>query len=336
MGLQRATALLAILPAFAAAAIDGTVVNGTTGKPQAAVAIALVKPGQGGMRTLGTTTTDSDGRFAFAHDEPGGGPQLLQANFDGVNYNKLLTPNIPTSNVELDVFAVTKSAAVAKIAERMLLIEPSADHIAFNETVIVQNDSKTTFSNSSLGELRFYLPSAAQQLRVNAQGPQGMPLPREAQKTNEKDVYKVDFPIKPGETQFELTYTLAGGSPTTLSSQVVDVPGMQTSPLRLIAPPGVKLGGKDIQLVGTEPKTQASIYTVVSQGKFSVDVAGTGSLHGPEQTAGPEPGDEPELKQAPPRIYAHLPWLLVLLFGILGIGLTILYRSSPVRSSYGK
>ena len=61
------------------AAIDGTVINRTTGKPQAGVSIALVKPGQGGMKTLGTTATDVSGHFAFAQDQPGGGPQLLQA-----------------------------------------------------------------------------------------------------------------------------------------------------------------------------------------------------------------------------------------------------------------
>ncbi|MBV9036686.1 MAG: carboxypeptidase regulatory-like domain-containing protein, partial [Acidobacteriaceae bacterium] len=104
----------AVLPL--SAAIDGTVVNRTTGKPQAGVSITLVKPGQGGMKTLGTTTSDAAGRFAFTQDQPGGGPQLLQANYAGVNYNKLMTPNIPTSGVELDVFETTKSPVVAQVA----------------------------------------------------------------------------------------------------------------------------------------------------------------------------------------------------------------------------
>lgn len=316
------------------AAIDGTVLNGTTGKPEAGVSIALVKPGQGGMRTLGNTTSDADGHFAFAHDEPGGGPQLLQASFQGVNYNKLLTPNIPTSNVELDVFAATKSAAVARIAERMLLIEPSATQVAMDETVIVQNDSKTTFSNNSLGAFRFYLPPSAAEMKVNAQGSQGMPLPQTPQKTAEKNVYQVNFPVKPGQTEFELTYTLPLASPNTLEGRVVDVPGMQTSPLRLIAPPGVTLTGKDIQSVGTEPKTQAAIFTVTAAGPFSLNFSGTGSLHQAQEA--PDASDEPELKQAQPQIYAHLPWLVLVLFGILGLGLAILYRSSPVRSSFGK
>src|SRR5262249_24795733 len=153
--------------------------------------------GQNGMQTIGATTTDNAGHFVFEKDQPGGGPQLLQATFKGVTYNKLMTPNIPTSNVELDVYEATNSVAVARIAERMMVIEPSSSEISVTETVIVQNDSKTTYANDALGGFRFYLPPAANgQSRVQVQGPQGMPLPRAAEKTKEADVMQVNFPIK--------------------------------------------------------------------------------------------------------------------------------------------
>jgi len=186
------------------ASIDGTVVNRTTGKPEAGVSISLVKPGQQGMQTLGTTVSDAAGHFVFEKDQPGGGPQLLQAVYKGVNYNKLMTPNIPTSNVQLEVYEATKTSSVARIEQQMMLIEPNASQIAVTETVIVRNDSKTTFNNEETGGMRFYVPPAANgQVRINAQGPQGMPLPRAAEKTDQTDIYKVNFPVKPGETQFE-------------------------------------------------------------------------------------------------------------------------------------
>ncbi|MBV8069362.1 MAG: carboxypeptidase regulatory-like domain-containing protein [Acidobacteriaceae bacterium] len=318
------------------ASIDGTVVNSTTGKPQAGVTVTLVKPGQGGMRTLGSATTDAAGRFVFEKDEPGGGPQLLQANYKGVNYNKLMTPNIPTSNVELDVYEATKSPAVAQIAQHMMLFEPSSGRVAVSETVVVQNKSNTTYSNAALGSLQFYLPPAANgQVRVNAQGPQGMPLPQAAQKAPEADMYKVDFPIKPGETEFEVNYLIPAGTPQTFRGRVAGVKGMPAGPLRLIAPPGVTITGKDIQNVGTEPKTQATVYTVTAADAFTVDLAGTGSLHS-EQAEAPDTSDEPPVLAGKPRIYTHLGWLIGLAFGVLGIGLAVLYRSSPVRSPYGK
>jgi hypothetical protein len=326
-----------ILASSMYAAMDGTVMNVTTGKPQAGVSILLVKPGQGGMRTIGTTVSDASGHFLFAQDEPGGGPQLLQAVYKGVNYNKLMTPNIPTSNVELDIYEATKSPSVAKVAQQMLVIEPNSSQIAVSQTVMMQNGSNQTFSNPKTGELQFYLPPAANgQVRVQAQGPQGMPLPRAAEKTNETDVYKVDFPIKPGDTEFDVSYVIPAGSPFTFQGRVVNVTGMEAGPLRLIAPPGVTLAGKDIQSIGTEPKTQATIYNVTATGLFSFSITGTGSLRQADGAAAEDDSDRPQVVDGNPQIYAHLGWLLTLAFSILGVGLIFLFRSSPVRSPYGK
>ncbi|MBV8708574.1 MAG: carboxypeptidase regulatory-like domain-containing protein [Acidobacteriaceae bacterium] len=321
----------AVLPL--SAAIDGTVVNRTTGKPQAGVSITLVKPGQGGMKTLGTTTSDAAGHFVFAQDQPGGGPQLLQANYAGVSYNKLMTPNIPTSGVELDVFETTKSPVVAQVAQNMLIIEPSRGDLTVSQTVLVQNDSNTTFHDPQQGDFLFYLPPAANgQVRINVQGPQGMPLPRPSERTKENGVLKVDFPIKPGQTQFEVSYVLPAGSPFAFRGRVVNVKGMPAGPLRLVAPSGVTLAGDDIQLVGTEPKTQATIYTVTARDLFSVNVTGIGSLRPPETAA--DESDSPPVTEGKPQIYAHLPWLVALAFTILGTGLLILFRTSPVGSPY--
>jgi hypothetical protein len=328
--------LLASGVAFAS--IDGTVINRTSGKPASGVAMTLVKPGKNGMQTIGATTTDDAGHFVFEKDQPGGGPQLLQATFKGVTYNKLMTPNIPTSNVEVDVYEATNSPTVARIAERMMVIEPSSSEISVTETMIVQNDSKTTYNNDALGGFRFYLPPAANgQSRVQAQGPQGMPLPRAAEKTKEADVMQVNYPIKPGQTEFEANYTLPAGSPFTFRSRVVGVKGMSSGPLRLVVPAGVTLAGSDIEKVGTEPKTQATIYTVTAADKFSTVITGTGALRQPGNETAGDDSESPQVTQGPPQIYHYLRWLVTLAFATLGVGLLVLFRTSPVlRPPSGK
>ena len=330
-------ALLSLLfTAALHAAIDGTVVNRTTGHPQSGVAITLVKPGQQGMQTIGTTVSDASGHFVFEKDQPGGGPQLLQALYSGVNYNKLLTPDIPTSNVELDVFAATKSPAVARVSQQMMLIESAANRISVSQDVLVENQSTTTYNNPAVGSLRFFLPPEAQgQVQVQVQGPQGMPLPRTAEKTETPGIYKVDYPIKPGQTQIVVDYALPVGPPFTLHSQIVNIKGMPAGPMRLIAPSGVTLSGTDLQSVGVEPKTQASIYTVNATGAFSADITGTGSLHAPEATE-TDTSDAPQVTEGQPKIYAHMGWLLGLALAILTAGLIYLYTTSPVRAPYGK
>jgi len=172
-------------------------------------------------------------------------------------------------------------------------------------------------------------------VQVRVQGPQGMPLPRAAERTETEGVYKVDYPIKPGETQFEVDYALPAGSPFTFRGQVVNIKGMSSGPLRLIAPAGVTLSGKDLQSVGTEPKTQANIYTVVAPSAFSAEIAGIGSLRGPEPTEADQ-SESPQVTEGQPQIYRHMGWLLGLALAILAVGLAFLYVNSPVRAPYGK
>jgi hypothetical protein len=106
---------------------------------------------------------------------------------------------------------------------------------------------------------------------------------------------------------------------------------MPPSPLRLIVPPGVTVEGKDLQQLGTEPKTQATIYDVTARKFFDINVTGTGSLRNPNATSSGEETDSPKVTEGLPKIYAHLQWLVVLALGILAVGLFSLFVTSPVR-----
>jgi hypothetical protein len=325
--------MLAVGTAFPAfAAIDGTVTNGTTGQPQSGVVLTLVKPGAQGMQTLGHTTSDSGGHFHFANDQPGGGPQLVQAQFQDVTYNTLMTPNMPTSGVDIRIYNATKSPAEARITQHMIVVQPSDNETVVNETILVQNRSNTTFANADLGGAQFFLPPAANgQVRVQVQGPGGMPLPRPAEKTKQDNVFKIDYPVKPGETQFNLSYTMRAGSPFVLRGRVVDIQGQPSGPVRFVAPPGVTLESTDLKSLGQEPQTQATIYDLLTPA-YAVNVTGTGSLGGATAEEADE-ADMPQVEQKNPPVYQHLAWLVGLALGILAVGVVLLYRSSPVREA---
>jgi hypothetical protein len=317
------------------AAIDGTVTNGTTNSPQAGVSLTLVKPGAQGMQTLGQTTTDQQGHFHFENDQPGGGPQLIQAQYQDVTYNSLLTPNMPTSGVNVRVFEATKSPAAAQILQHILIVQPSPGQTVVNETIMVKNDSNRTFANSDTGEAQFFLPPAANgQVRIQVQGPGGMPLPRPAERTNADNVFKIDYPIKPGQTQFDISYVLPVGSPEIFKGRTEKIQGQPDAPVRLVVPSGVTVDSPDIRPLGQEPQTQAMIYDLTSP-SFSLNVKGTGTLsQGGDNSAGSEDdSDRPKVEQANPPIYHHLGLLVGLALGILGTGVVLLFRSSPMRET---
>ena len=133
-----------------------------------------------------------------------------------------------------------------------------------------------------------------------------------------------------------MRYVLPVGSPFTLEGRVVNINGMPSGPLRLIAPSGVTLAGTDIQPVGTEPTTQASIYNVISPNSFTVSITGTGALHNAADSGSADTSDSPQVTEGRPQIYSHLTLLIVLAFSILGVGLIMLFRNSPVHTPHGK
>ena len=149
--------VLISLPLFA---IDGVVVNATTGRPQAGVAIDLVQPSQQGMVPLGKTTSGAQGEFKIDKQIPPG-PGLLQVTYQGTTYNQIITPNMPTTGVQVKVYDSTRNKAVGEPAEHLILFEPSATEIKINETFIFNNVTNTTFNDPLRGSARFYLPAAA-------------------------------------------------------------------------------------------------------------------------------------------------------------------------------
>jgi hypothetical protein len=152
-----------------------------------------------------------------------------------------------------------------------------------------------------------------------------MPIARTAEKTAIPNVYTVNYPVKPGETHFDLAYVMPAGSPGVLERKVMNGGG----PLRIVVPKGVTVAGGNLKNLGTEPRTQASIYEVQGD-EYKVEFTGTGSLRPPAEAAGgaQQQGDQPEIEARKPRIYDRLYPMLGLVGMILFCGFFLLYRKT--------
>jgi hypothetical protein len=304
------------------AAVDGTVMNATTGKPQASVIVTLVQPGSLGMQTLGSVKSDAEGKFKIDKEIPPG-MALLQAVYQGATYNLRLAPGAPQNGVQLKIYDSTAKAGVAKISQHMILIEPSATSLDISETFLIENESTTTFQDPAKGSVQFYLPdSAGGNVKVTINAPGGMPIPRTAEKTNEKGVYKIAYPVKPGESRFDVSYSLP---PTeTFTSKIMHADGVT----RLVTPSSVTLSGDGVESLGQEPNTKAHIYNA-GGAAYSVKITGMGSLRNQEAAAPDEDtGESNQIEEKAARVYTKMYWVLGLAFAILGLGGTLLYRKS--------
>ncbi len=301
-------------------AVDGVVTNGTTGKPQANAVVSLLQPGQGGMQTLATVKSDAGGKFKIDKDYPPG-PALIQAIYGGATYNTVITPGTPSSGVQIKVYESTKDPSIGRAGQHMILLEPGTENVRVSETFMFENKTNTTFNDPAKGSARFYLPKNAQgKPQVTISSPGGMPITREAGKTSQPNVFKIDYPIRPGETRFDISYTLPAGS--SFENKLAD-PEMGTF---LVTPPSVTLTGDGIDSLGEEPQTHAHTYRARAA-SYEVKLEGTGSLRAPENAAQQEEDNgSPKIEIASARIYDRLPWILVLTFAILGVGGVMLYR----------
>ena len=309
--------VLISLPLFA---IDGVVVNATTGRPQAGVAIDLVQPSQQGMVPLGKTTSGAQGEFKIDKQIPPG-PGLLQVTYQGTTYNQIITPNMPTTGVQVKVYDSTRNKAVGEPAEHLILFEPSATEIKINETFIFNNVTNTTFNDPLRGSARFYLPAAAVgKTRTMITAPGGMPISRPPVATGQAGLYKLEYPVKPGETRMDVSYAIPAAA--TFAGKVVP----SEKGVHIVTPYSVTLAGDGIVEAGQEPQTQAHIYNVKGT-DFNLRITGVGSLR-PDQPAAGEEEDtgQPKIELVVPRIYSRMYWVLGLTLGILALGGWMLFN----------
>jgi hypothetical protein len=321
--MKRVVWLLAgVLPLLGA--VDGTVTNATTGKPQAGATVTLYQFTQAGPEPLESVKSAVNG--AWKIDKPFQGMGFIQTAFDGVTYNHTLRPNAAMNGIALSVFNVTaKMGTDVKVTNHMLLLEPQGDKLSVRESYFFSNEGKLTWNDSANGTLRFIVgKEPLGPVEVNATAPQGMPVKRAADKGKGAGEMKVDFPIKPGETRIDLAYTLPYASPSKFQTKFL-IPAMQAM---IAVPNGVEVKGKGLKEEGKEPTTQASIFRVETQA-LDLELTGTGDLTGPAGGgAGEEGGSKgPEIEQIKARTSDKFYWVLGLAFAILGCGFTLLYRS---------
>ncbi len=311
--------LLSASVSLAFAGVDGVVINGTTGKPQPSVMVSLMQPSAQGLQTLATVQSDAQGKFKIDKEAPAGAPVMMQAIFDKASYTEMLPPGTPTTGVQLQVYDSGKDPESGKIAQHMIVLEPAASGVQVSETFMFDNQTKLTYTDPSKGSAEFYLPkSAGDKPQVTVTSATGVPVQWSASQTKTPEVYKIDFPIKPGQTRIDVAYALPA-SDTFKGKNLAPA-----APMRLVTPGTVTLAGDGLDLLGQEPQTQAHIYNVRTA-NFEVKIDGTGSLRAPQADSQEDAG-QPQIEVEPARIYSRMYWVLGLTFGILLLGGAMLFR----------
>jgi hypothetical protein len=196
-------AILLLTLSAAAQTLSGTVTNGTTNKPAAGDEILLINLANG-MDVGGTTKADSQGKFSFKITVPG--PHLIRAIHHGVTYHQMAPPGVNTADV--NVYDVAPKITGLGLTADVMRFQADSTSMQGVRLFAVNNASSPPVTQMNDHNFEFYVPAGAKIEQVQARAPNGQPIAAEAVPQSEKNRYAIAFPLRPGETQFQVEFTL--------------------------------------------------------------------------------------------------------------------------------
>ncbi len=198
------TATLALALASAAAqTLTGTVTNGTTGKPAVGDEVLLINLANG-MDVGGSTKTDSAGKFSFKVTVAG--PHLIRAVHQGVTYHQMAPPGVNSADVQ--VYDVATKVTDLSVTADVIRFQADSGTMQGVRLFVVNNASSPAVTQMNDHNFEFYLPPGAKVEQLQARAPNGQPIAAETTPQAEKNRYAINFPLRPGETQFQVEFTL--------------------------------------------------------------------------------------------------------------------------------
>jgi hypothetical protein len=203
-----------------AATITGTVTDRTSGKPSPGDTIAVINTAQG-MDEIAKATSDAQGHYSVS--APDGGQILLHITHKGADYFK----SVPPASTSVDIDVYDAAAKVDGISGEALVLraetDPAGTTLNVAENFFVQNTSSPPRTQYGANTFDFFLPKGAAISLSLASAPGGLPTNTPVKTIDAASGhYAFTFPVRPGETRFQVSYTLpySGKQPFALKLSV--------------------------------------------------------------------------------------------------------------------
>jgi len=268
--------------------VAGTVLDLTNGAPLPSTQVALVQL-TGTMPKVATTTTDIAGHYRFS--QTSGGPFMVQADWQGVSYFAKVTPGQSETNVQ--VYDAAHDPKLVNVDAEIMVLQPDAGQLAVVNEYRIENGlqpprtlSGASGKAGSAGLFRFRVPAGATVDMVRVVAPGEMPLSRQAVPTAEHDIYAVDSPLRPGETQIQVSYRVPYAA---LKAALSETPVIAPAHFEVYVPSPMSFSGSGFSQVGEQDGYK--VYgTAAAAPSMQFQVSGDAPMPGPaEATSGAAP-----------------------------------------------
>src|SRR5208282_3494825 len=189
-----------LIVSASAQTLTGTVTNGTTKKPASGDDVVLLSLSQG-MQESGRTQTDAKGNFSVKLDNATS-PHLVRVIHQGVTYHRMAPPG--TTSVEVQVYDVAKKVDGISVTADVMRFQAQGSELQGIRLFAVNNTSDPPRTQMNDQSFEFYLPDGAQVDQSMAMTAGGQPINSAPVPQKQKDRYAFLFPLRPGETQFQV------------------------------------------------------------------------------------------------------------------------------------
>ena len=289
--LPRLLLVVALCGAASAQNITGTVTNGTTGKPSAGDEVTLLSLSQG-MQEVGSTKTDAQGKFSLAAPADQGTPHMVRVTHGGVNFFPQGGPLMPgATTAQITVYDTAKKVDGLSQTVEVGRYQAEGNQLQVIALFAIKNGSNPPRALDADKTFEFVLPAGAEIDSGMAKAPGGQPLNMTPTETSQKGHYAFSFPLRPGETQFQVTYHLPYSGEAVFSPK----PLADVQHFVVMTPKGMTFTAKDAQRFQSMPDDSGAGIMVATNVKpredLSFKVSGTGQFQPEGQQAAGSGGD---------------------------------------------
>jgi hypothetical protein len=270
-----------------AESISGIVTNKSSNKPAAGDDVVLIRLTQG-MQESARTKTDSHGHYTL--DVPEQGFHLLRVTHDKANYFKPIQPGMKTVDIDVYSSATQVKGVVGEADVMRLQTDESGKTLRVIEVFFLRNNSSPPMTQFGPRPFEFYLPQGAVVQGSAAVAPGGMPVQAAPVPLDGQNHYAFIFPIRPGETHFQVSYTL----PYSGSLHLAPKPILPTDVVAIIIPKSISFrAGQSAPYNAIQDDLNLQTFVardVLSSQSLDFTISGTGQL--PPETQTPSGGDQ--------------------------------------------
>jgi hypothetical protein len=319
--------------------LSGTVKNGTTGKPAAGDDVILLNLAQG-MEEAARTKTDANGKFSF-NAAPDGNPHLIRVVHQGVTYHKMAPPG--TTSVEADVYDVAKKIEGLTVTADVMRFETEGNDLKVVRLFAVDNNSNPPKTQMNDHNFEFYLPEGASIDQAMARTANGQPINATAVPQADKNRYAFVFPLRPGETQFQIAYHLRYSGQAKLNPKSL----YPVDHFVAMLPKSMKFSGPasfqsmqdpdqtdaQVEVVSNAQPSQNLMFTISGTGVLPAKGEGGASSGGGQATADSRPGGGLGPPIDAPDPLEKYRWYILGGFGaVLAVGAIYIAKRSPAQT----